>query len=126
MPPTGKQQKVSSESAATTKHGRANHDMKSDKFEAHNIDASQLALGLKTVGTVPIEDSNRTVKFRDFGTDLGGFIFKDKLWFYGAYRNEFQSQNELTLLDDVHELELDVRTLKFDYAPKANHKMTWY
>jgi hypothetical protein len=126
MPNPGTLTKVVSKSGANTYHGRVNLDMQGDKFEAHNIDASQLALGLKTVGTVPIEDSNRTVKFRDFGTDLGGYIFKDKLWFYGAYRNEFQSQNELTLLDDVHELELDVKTLKLDWAARTNNKLSWY
>jgi carboxypeptidase family protein len=126
MPNPGTLTKVVSKSGSNQYRGRMYLDYQDHNMEGHNIDAAQLALGLKTVGTVPIQDSNRTIEFRDFSGDLGGHLIKDKLWWYGAYRREFESQNELTLLDDIHELTLHVRTLKADVAPKQGHKFSAY
>jgi carboxypeptidase family protein/TonB-dependent receptor-like protein len=126
MPNPGTLTKVVSKSGSNQYRGRMYLDYQDHNMEGHNIDAAQLALGLKTVGTVPIQDSNRTIEFRDFSGDLGGYLVKDKLWWYGAYRRELQSQNELTLLDDIHELQLHVRTLKADFSPKSGHKFNAY
>jgi len=126
MPNPGTLTKVVGKSGSNQYRGHLYQDYQNDSMEGHNIDAAQLALGLKTVGTVPIQDSNRTIQFRDFSGDLGGWVIKDKLWWYGAYRNLLQSQNELTLLDDIHELTLHVRTLKADFTPKTGHKFNAY
>jgi len=41
--------------------------------------------------------------FRDLNVDLGGFLKKDKLWWYGAYRRTNTGQRYPTLVDDVQE-----------------------
>ena len=48
-------------------------------------------------------DTNRLTEFRDFNVDLGGFVKKDKLWWYGAYRRTNTGQRYPTLVDDVQD-----------------------
>ncbi len=88
-------------SGGNTYHGTLYADYENDAMEAHNIDARQLAAGVTGSTVVPAIDTNRLTEFRDFNVDLGGFIKKDRLWWYGAYRRTSTGQRYPTLLDDV-------------------------
>ena len=61
-------------------------DYYNDSFSAVNIDADLIARGVTGSDTLRAEDTNRTKIIRDFNADLGGYIVKDKLWWYGSYR----------------------------------------
>jgi hypothetical protein len=60
-------------------HGRLAEQFMHHQFQSSNTDATLLAQGLT------IADSVRY--FSDWNSDLGGRIVRDKLWFYGNYRD---------------------------------------
>jgi hypothetical protein len=110
-------------------HGRLAGAYINDRFESTNLDASLTAQGLLT--------GNRLLFFRDVSGDLGGRIIRDKLWFYGALRDE-GNQSTLTGLvgspgrDGIYGTADDVpahptidetsRTLKVSWQPTSRHR----
>src|SRR6516225_7336968 len=71
-------------------HGDVYFDYENSAMEAHNINASQIAAltagGVRPTAAVPLTDTNRLNLFRDFSADVGGYLKKDKLWWFFAYR----------------------------------------
>ena len=70
-------------------------------MEAHNIDAAQIAAGIKGSQFLAREDLNRLSLFRDFTADIGGYLKKDRLWWYFGYRNNVADLRFPTLVDDI-------------------------
>ncbi len=75
-----------SKSGGNTYHGTFYQDYQSDKTQWHNIQEDQIARGLTGGGTLGPTEVNRSAGWHDTNGDLGGFIVKDKLWWYGSYR----------------------------------------
>jgi outer membrane receptor protein involved in Fe transport len=82
-------------------HGDAYFDYENSAMEGHNIDASQMAAltsgGVQPTAAVPLTDTNRLQLFRDFSADAGGYLKKNKLWWFAAYRYTTTEQNYPTL-----------------------------
>lgn len=68
-------------------HGGAGYAFQTEKLQASNIDQNLINQG--------ITHTDAQHYFRDFGADIGGRIVRDKLWFYGAIRDQ-RTSNELT------------------------------
>jgi hypothetical protein len=126
MPNPGTHTKVISKSGSNRYHGRVYFDYQDDALETYNIDEKQIALGLTAPGTVGLRDGNRLISFRDYSADLGGYLLKDRVWWYGAYRKQRLQQYQLNLLDDTHILSLEVKTLKVDARVTENSRFSWY
>jgi outer membrane receptor protein involved in Fe transport len=126
MPQPGTLTVVIAKSGGNTYHGRLYADYMNSGMEATNIDASQIALGVAGSASVRTEDTNRVQSFRDFSTDLGGFVVKDRLWWYGAFRRQQLSQGQPVLLDALQSLSLTVFTAKVNANLTDNHKFTGY
>ena len=75
---------IVTKSGGNQTHGRLSELYISPTFQADNLDDTLRAQGLSY--------PNSLKYFTDFGADLGGKIVKDKLWFYGAYRNRQNKQ----------------------------------
>ena len=65
-------------------HGRISELYINPKFQADNLDATLRAQSLSY--------PNSLKYFTDFGSDLGGKIIQDKLWFYGNFRHRQNKQ----------------------------------
>jgi hypothetical protein len=82
-------------------HGDVYLDYENGAMEGHNIDSTDLARltagGVKPSPQVALIDTNRLNLFRDFSGDVGGFLKKDKLWWFFAYRYTWTAQNYPTL-----------------------------
>jgi len=59
-----------------------------ESWQGTNIDDDQIARGLRGGGGLAPEDVNRLSAYRDTNIGLGGYVLKDKLWWYGSYRNQ--------------------------------------
>src|SRR5581483_8008991 len=66
-------------------HGKYTEQAINQRFNSTNVDDRLRAQGISA--------GDALVYYYDFAGDLGGRIVKDKLWFYGAYRD---SRNERT------------------------------
>lgn len=126
MPKPGNLSSVVSKSGGNVYHGMVYQDYENDKMESRNIDDAQIALGVRGGGKVATRDINRLVAFHDFHADLGGFIKKDKLWWYGAYRYQVQFQNFPAIIDGTAHIRLPIRSFKVTYNLTPNNKFTGY
>ena len=51
---------------------------------------------------------------------------KDKLWWYGAYRHQYQNQNYAVLIDATAHIHLPIRSFKVTYQLSQNNKLSGY
>ena len=77
-------------------------------------------------GALQPSDLNRLESYRDLNGDVGGYVMKDKLWWYGSLRD----QNVKVLLPNfpVKPFETGLRNVtgKGTYAISQNNKLTGY
>ena len=60
----------------------------SEDWQSFNIDEDQIARGLQGGGGLDPEDVNRLSSYQDENIGFGGYIAKDRLWWYGSYRHQ--------------------------------------
>ena len=91
-----------------------------------DIDASQIALGLKGSASLPATDLNKMHRYYDLNSDVGGFLKKDKIWWYGSLRQ----QNIQSLLPNfpVKPFETGLKNVsaKATYSLNSNNKVIGY
>ena len=126
MPNPGVLSQLIAKSGGNQYHGNVYFDYQNESMEATNIDDDQIAAGVIGSDVVPPKDTNRLEVFRDFNADLGGFIKKDKLWWYGAYRRTNTGQRYPTLIDDIQDTWVPVATVKATFNAAVNHKVTGF
>jgi hypothetical protein len=59
-----------------------------ESWQSFNIDADQISRGLRGGGGLDPEDVNRLNKYQDTNIGVGGYVIKDRLWWYGSYRHQ--------------------------------------
>ncbi|MCC7417483.1 MAG: TonB-dependent receptor [Acidobacteria bacterium] len=74
-------------SGGNTYHGTGGFNYTDGKWQSYNIDAAQVDAGVTGGGGLEPRDTNRTSRFRDDYVQLGGYIVKDRLWWFGAVRD---------------------------------------
>ena len=77
-----------SKSGGNTYHGRMYADYENKNIQSTNIDAAQIAAGLKGSASLPATELNRMHSYYDLNGDLGGFLKRDKVWWYGSLRKQ--------------------------------------
>ena len=107
-------------------HGTMYFDYENDSMEAHNIDAAQIAAGIRGSQYLAAEDLNRLSLFRDFTADVGGYVKKDRLWWYFSYRNNVADLRFPTLVDDIQHTYGPVYSFKGTFNVNTNHRLVAY
>src|SRR5688572_25670548 len=79
-------------SGGNTYHGSAGINYTDGDWQSFNIDDEQIAAGVTGGGGLEPEDTNRLYRYRDDYFQVGGYIKKDKLWWFGAIRD---SENQI-------------------------------
>ena len=69
-------------------HGKVYADYQTEGVQSTNIDDNQLSRGIRGGGGLDARDTNRMNRYYDLNADAGGYIKKDKLWWYGSVRNQ--------------------------------------
>ena len=123
MPSPGVLSQLIAKSGGNAYHGDLYADYENDSMEAHDIDSRQIAKGLVGSSALSVTDLNRLTTFKDVDGDLGGYIVKDKVWWYGAVRHTTTGQRYPTLVDDVQETTVPVYTGKGTYNLSNRQKI---
>jgi hypothetical protein len=123
MPGSGVFSQFIAKSGGNTYHGNFYQDYYGKNWSTRNIDDAQLQLGVTGGPGLEARDTNRTTSYHDTNGDLGGFLVKDKLWWYGSLRkivNEVAKPNF-----PVHPQYTQVvnRTAKMTYQINNNNKV---
>jgi hypothetical protein len=126
MPWPGVLSQFVSKSGGNTYHGRLYGDYESPNIQSYNIDTAQIAAGVKGSASLPATELNRMHKYYDMNGDLGGYLQKDKLWWYGSLRNQ-DIQSVLPNFP-VKPFETGLRNVsaKVTYALNTNNKLIGY
>ena len=108
-------------------HGKIYADYQTKGVQARNIDDSLTFLCPSSrCGELLPSDLNRLESYHDLNGDVGGYLKKDKLWWYGSLRD----QNIKVALPNfpVKAFETGLRniTIKGTYAISQNNKVTGY
>ena len=123
MPWAGVMSQFIAKSGGNTYHGKIYADYENEKIQSHNIDAAQIALGVKGGGNLAATDLNRLHSYHDLNGDVGGYLKKDKVWWYSSLRD----QDAQSLLPNFpvkpFETHLQNITGKGTYSPNPNNKL---
>jgi len=115
-----------SKSGGNTYNGSVYSDIQREPWQATNIDDDQIARGVSGGPGLDAHDVNRLERFRDFNLDAGGYVKKDKTWWYGAYRNTEVGQRFAWLLDTPATLTASVATGKVTHNLSPRQKFVGY
>ena len=127
MPWPGVWSNFIAKSGGNSYHGKLYYDYQNEGIQATNIPDTLTALcpGGRC-GNLQPSDLNRINNYHDLNGDIGGFIKKDKLWWYFSGRD----QNIKSLLPNfpVKPFETSLRNLtgKATYALNQNNKFSGY
>jgi Carboxypeptidase regulatory-like domain len=126
MPSPGVLSQLIAKSGGNSYNGNVYFDYQNESLEAKNIDDSQIAAGVRGSDVLDVRDTNRLSKFQDFNVDVGGFISKDRAWWYGAFRRSETDQRYPTLLDDIQNTRVPVATGKVTMNVTTAHKVVGF
>jgi len=129
MPWPGVLSQFIAKSGGNQYHGKVYLDYQNKAVQSTNIDAeqgAQIARVVKLLGGLQPSDLNRMEKYYDVNGDVGGYIQKDRLWWYGSLRD----QDIQSLLPNfpVKPFETHLRNVsgKGTYALTKNNKLIGY
>ena len=126
MPVPGTLGQYVSKSGGNAYHGSLYADFQNEALEATNIDNDQIARGLSGGPGLDVRGVNRLQLFRDFNADVGGYLRKDKAWWYAAHRSTAVEQRYAWLLDTAGTLTAVVDTGKVTYMLSPRQKLVGY
>ena len=126
MPVPGTLAQYVSKSGGNAYHGSLYSDFQNDALEATNIDNDQIARGVSGGPGLDAREVNRLQRFQDFSTDVGGYLKKEKAWWYGAYRSTEVAQQYPWLLDTTATRGAKVATGKVTYLLSQRQKLIGY
>ena len=98
----------------------------SGNWQAHNIDADQIARGLRGGGNLDAVDVNRLNSYQDMNAGLGGFVIKDRLWWYGSYRHQDVKASYVNFPVKPQTTILNNYSAKVTYNISTNNKLIGY
>jgi hypothetical protein len=70
--------------------------MEPESWQARNVDADQMARGAAESPRLPATSANQLAGYHDVNADAGGFIRKDRVWWYGSVRDQEAAQFRVT------------------------------
>jgi hypothetical protein len=126
MPVPGVRTNYVSRSGGNTYRGSLYADVQGETFQASNIDDDQLVRGVGGGPGVDRREVNRLKRFRDITANGGGYMRKDKAWWFGAYRSSVVEQRYAWLLDAASRIEATVGTAKATYQLTPRQQLIGY
>jgi hypothetical protein len=87
-PLPGVQMQIIVKSGGNHYHGLAYGDYENRALQAFNIDGDQVERGAQGAPTLPPREANRVWSDHDLNADIGGYIARDKAWWYFSWREQ--------------------------------------
>jgi hypothetical protein len=94
-PAPGVQMQITTRSGGNRYGGSLYADVEQHEWQAFNIDADQVARGAEGSPAVPAREGNRLWSYYDLNAGAGGFIRRDRLWWYGSVRHQDAARQSL-------------------------------
>lgn len=115
-----------SKSGGNTYHGSFYGDKEFEDFQSYNVSDAQVKAGVTGGGGLQPRDTNRLSSYSDKNADIGGFLMKDKAWWYGSVRGLDSNVRYTNYPVEVFKTELRNLTGKATYQLSQNNKLIGY
>jgi hypothetical protein len=122
----GVQTQFISKSGGNTYHGTFYGDYERADWQAFNIDADQIARGVQGGGGLSARDVNRLDSYYDVNVGVGGYIRKDRLWWYASVRALDTAARYTNFPVEPHRTKLTNFTSKVTFNLTQNNKLIAY
>ena len=126
MPWPGVQSNFISKSGGNDLHGTFYADYENEAIQARNTDQDQIDRGLSASGGLQPSDLNRLHKYYDVNLGAGGRITRDRLWWYGSFRDQYVSARIPNFPVKPHPTRLTNYGGKGTYNLSENNKLIAY
>ena len=83
----GVQAQFISKSGGNQYHGTVYSDYEKQDWQSFNIDDDQIKRGVQGGGGLGPRDVNRVFSYHDVNVGVGGYIARDRLWWFGSLRD---------------------------------------
>jgi hypothetical protein len=126
MPWPGVNSNFISKSGGNEFHGTFYSDYENENIQSRNTDDDQIRRGLTAGGGLQPSDLNRLTKYHDLNIGAGGRIVRDRLWYYGSFRNQYVAARLPNFPVAPHPTELTNYGGKGTYNITQNNKLIGY
>jgi hypothetical protein len=126
MPWPGVNSNFISKSGGNEFHGTFYADYENENIQARNTDQDQIDRGLTAGGGLQPSDLNRLTKYHDVNVGAGGRIVRDRLWYYGSFRDQYVAARIPNFPVAPHPTQLTNYGGKFTYNLTENNKLIGY
>ena len=65
-------------------------------WQGHNIDAGQMERGAPSADGMPARETNRLLRYHDVNGDIGGYVTRNRLWWYGSARDHGSAARQVS------------------------------
>jgi carboxypeptidase family protein/TonB-dependent receptor-like protein len=120
----GVHMQMTSKSGGNTYRGTFYGDYEHRDWQSFNIDADQISRG--AAGTTLARSANRLWSYYDVSADAGGFIKRDRVWWYASVRNQDVSLRQVNFSFKPLRTELTNLSSKLNARLSGNHTLIGY
>ncbi len=126
MPHPGVQSQFLGKSGGNQMQGALYMDWYNNSLQGSNLPGAWLSP--TAFGGSPLrEHSNEMERYYDFNANAGGYVVKDRVWWYGSYRGQKNAvQQPNFLFDQTFDTKLWNLSGKGTYMLNTNHKLIGY
>ena len=97
-----------------------------ESWQAFNIDEEQVARGVTAGGGLQPQDVNRLNQYQDINVGFGGYVIRDRLWWYGSYRHQDIRARFVNYPVGPQQTLLNNYSAKVTYNLNSNNKFVGY
>lgn len=115
-----------SKSGGNTYHAEFYADYEKDDWGSRNIDQRQLDLGVRGGSGLDARDTNRVDDYKDINGGVGGYLIKDKIWWYGSIRHNASNVRFVNFPVKPQYTRLTNRNIKVTYNLTQNNRFIGY
>ena len=125
-PQPGAHMQIVTKSGGNTYRGGLYADYENRHWQSFNVDDDQVRRGAQSGGGLSPREANRLWHFSDLNADLGGFVVRDKLWWYGSARRQDVSTRLVNFPVRPQSTRITNQTGKITYGLSAQHRLTGF
>ncbi len=92
-------------------------DYENRHWQSSNVDEQQIGRVSREDGGIQAREANQRWHYRDVNADLGGFVRKDRLWWYASIRDQVVSSRLVNFPVEPHQTRLT------NYGGKATYRI---
>lgn len=125
-PLPGVQMQIIVRSGGNQYHGSVYGDYENRALQSFNIDSDQIGRGAQGGPALPPREANRVWNDHDFNADIGGYMARDKAWWYFSFREQNLAARVVNFPVRPLRTELVNYTAKVTYEFKPKNRLVLF